>query len=380
MTKHHLMCGTWVKPGVIITVSFDTETLKLELVKKTEIPHDEPISWMSFDHQRKNIYGSSMKRWTSFRVDSPSEIVQTGSHPLGGHRTSSLSSPHSLPTLTFPARANDADTKTRAIFNLPAKQPPYAVYCNPFYDHAGYGNVFSVDASGAIKENIQNYEYCEKTAIHGMVFDPTETYLYSADMWANRIWCHKKIDDAGRMETVGYTEATQPKDHPRWVEMHPSGQYLYALMEGGNRLAEYVIDPQTKLPVYTHKTFPLIPPGIPNADTQYRSDVVFLNSSATYLFATSRSNTPKHLTGYIAAFKIAPSGAIEKQLFLNPTPTSGGHSNAVSPCPWSDEWLALTDDEEGGIEIYRWKDEFLARVARLEIKEPGFGMNAIWYD
>ena len=49
MTKHHLMCGTWVKPGVIITVSFDTETLKLELVKKTEIPHDEPISWMAFD-------------------------------------------------------------------------------------------------------------------------------------------------------------------------------------------------------------------------------------------------------------------------------------------------------------------------------------------
>lgn len=43
------MCGTWVKPGVIITVSFDTETLELELVKKTEIPHDEPISWMSFD-------------------------------------------------------------------------------------------------------------------------------------------------------------------------------------------------------------------------------------------------------------------------------------------------------------------------------------------
>ena len=246
-----------------------------------------------------------------------------------------------------------------------------------------------------MKENIQDFEYCEKTAIHGMVFDPSETYLYSADMWANRIWCHKKVDDAGRMETVGYTEATQPKDHPRWVEMHPSGQYLYALMEGGNRLCEYVIDPQTKLPVYTHKTFPLIPPGkfhtanhstvwltlpgIPNPDTMYRSDVVFLNKSASYLFATSRSNS-FDLTGYIAAFKIAPSGAIERQLFLNPTPTSGGHSNAVSPCPWSDEWLALTDDEKGGIEIYRWKDEFLARVARLEIPEPGFGMNAIWYD
>jgi carboxy-cis,cis-muconate cyclase len=111
----------------------------------------------------------------------------------------------------------------------------------------------------------------------------------------------------------------------------------------------------------------------------YRSDVVFLNKSASYLFATSRSNS-FDLAGYIAAFKIAPSGAIERQICLNPTPTSGGHSNAVSPCPWSDEWLALTDDEKGGIEIYRWQDEFLARVARLDIGEKGFGMNAIWYD
>jgi carboxy-cis,cis-muconate cyclase len=43
------MIGTWTPPGVIITVSFDDETLELELVKKTEIPEDEPISWMAFD-------------------------------------------------------------------------------------------------------------------------------------------------------------------------------------------------------------------------------------------------------------------------------------------------------------------------------------------
>lgn len=203
-----------------------------------------------------------MKKWSSHEVKSPSEIIHTGSFPIGGHR---MSRHACLITLIFAngftAKANDADTKTRAIFLLPAKQPPYAVYCNPFYDYAGYGNIFSVNEAGHMKENIQNYEYCEKTAIHGMVFDPSETYLYSADMWANRVWCHKKIDDQGRLETVGYTEAPAPKDHPRWVEMHPSGNYLYALMEAGNRLCEYVIDPQTKLPVYTHKTFPLIPPG-----------------------------------------------------------------------------------------------------------------------
>jgi carboxy-cis,cis-muconate cyclase len=47
--KHHLMIGTWTPPGVIITVAFDDEKLTLELVKKTDIPKDEPISWMTFD-------------------------------------------------------------------------------------------------------------------------------------------------------------------------------------------------------------------------------------------------------------------------------------------------------------------------------------------
>ena len=118
--------------------------------------------------------------------------------------------------------------------------------------------------------------------------------------------------------------------------------------------------------------------GIPNPK-MYRSDVVFPSPSGKYLFATSRANS-FDLSGYIAAFKLSSAGSIERQLFLNPTSTSGGHSNAISPCDWSDEWLALTDDQVGGLEIYRWHDEHLARIARVDVKEPGFGMNAIWYD
>lgn len=49
MPVHHLMIGTWTPPGAIFTVAFDDEKLTLELVKRTEIPHDEPISWMAFD-------------------------------------------------------------------------------------------------------------------------------------------------------------------------------------------------------------------------------------------------------------------------------------------------------------------------------------------
>ncbi|KAI7575762.1 Carboxy-cis,cis-muconate, partial [Hortaea werneckii] len=368
--KHHLMIGTWTPPGAIFTVEFDDETRSLELIKHTEIPQDQPISWMNFSHDRKNIYGAGIKKWGSYSVQSPTEIKHDSSIAMGGH-----------------PRANDADTKTRAIFVLGAKKAPYLVYGNPFYDHAGFINVHSVNSDGSLKENVQNAPLDERSAVHGMVFDKEEEYLYSADMWSNKIWCHKKARPArpckthqttlltsvqdmqtGFLTLVGSVTAPAPNDHPRWVEIHPSGAYLYALMEGGNRLCVYCIDPETRMPVYTRKTYPLIPPGMDQFHPKmYRSDVVFTSSSAKYLFATARSNSPQ-LTGYIAAFKLGEQGEIERQICLNPTPTSGGHSNAVSPCPWSDEWLALCDDEQGWVEMYRWHEEFLGRVAHLDVK------------
>lgn len=46
---HHLMVGTWTPPGAIFTFQFDDEALTLKLIKRTAIPEDEPISWMTFD-------------------------------------------------------------------------------------------------------------------------------------------------------------------------------------------------------------------------------------------------------------------------------------------------------------------------------------------
>jgi carboxy-cis,cis-muconate cyclase len=86
MPIHHLMIGTWTPPGAIFTVAFDDEKLTLELVHRTPIPEDEPISWMTFDHGKKNIYGAAMKKWSSFAVKSPTEIIHETSHPIGGDR------------------------------------------------------------------------------------------------------------------------------------------------------------------------------------------------------------------------------------------------------------------------------------------------------
>ena len=101
---------------------------------------------------------------------------------------------------------------------LAAQKPPYNVYGNPFYEHAGAGNIFSVSSSGSLEKNIQNYPYSPSSAIHGMVFDPTETYLYSADMWANKVWAHKKDPETGTLELVGSVDAPKKGDHPRYVQ------------------------------------------------------------------------------------------------------------------------------------------------------------------
>jgi hypothetical protein len=70
MIKHHLMVGTWLKPGAIFSFEFDEETLELNMIKRTEIPKDEPISWMalsvgiiaSLEEQLLKLIGSSTTR------------------------------------------------------------------------------------------------------------------------------------------------------------------------------------------------------------------------------------------------------------------------------------------------------------------------------
>jgi len=52
---HHLMIGTWTPPGAIFTVQFDDAALTLKLLKKTSIPEDEPISWMTFDVSTQSL-------------------------------------------------------------------------------------------------------------------------------------------------------------------------------------------------------------------------------------------------------------------------------------------------------------------------------------
>ena len=140
-----------------------------------------------------------MKKFSSYTVKDSTDIFHYASHcHTPWEETVCFVQTHlSLyPIYTLPAWATSPDTNTRAIFLLALKKAPYCVYGNTFYDYALYGNVFSVNEDGGMDKNIQNYGYQENLGVHGMVFDPTETYLYSADLRANKIWTHRK-DETG---------------------------------------------------------------------------------------------------------------------------------------------------------------------------------------
>lgn len=71
---------------------------------------------------------------------------------------------------------------------------------------------------------------------------------------------------------------------------------------------------------------------------------------------------------------------IDSQLFLTPTLTSGGLANAVTPSDFPDEFLALTDNEVGFVQIWRFDGKNAAIVDTLELDGEGCCANAIWYD
>lgn len=360
---HHLMVGSWTKPGGILTIKFDESNRTLELVKRTETPDQEPLSWITFSHDKKTIYGASMKMWRSFAVHSPSNILHASSKPLVGS-----------------AQALDESTTCRAIFTLAERKVPYNVLGVPFYDYATFLNVYSTNDEGTLQDNIQNLDFTNSSAAHCMVYDAAEEFLYTADLWGNKIWIHKKNSTTGLLDLIGTVDALSAYNGPRWVCLHPNDKVLYVVMETGNQLCVYDIDPATRMPVSTTTVYPLVPPALLSKSPRgYRSDTVFLSASTKYLFATSRCNTAG-LPGYIYVYELDEAGHVVKQIQELPTSTSGGQANAISPCPWSDEWVALCDQEHGWIEMYRWHDEQLCVTARLRVDSPGFCMNAIWYD
>jgi hypothetical protein len=122
-----------------------------------------------------------------------------------------------------------------------------------------------------------------------------------------------------------------------------------------------------------------------------------MSSSKTYLQVyqtrpTSPTKWPSHSatswarstnsTGYISTISLSPTGSLIKQLFLEPTTSSGGTVNSVAPAFFSDEWAALKDSSVGFVQVWRAtaNGSSAEAVATVQIDDGGCCANAIWCD
>ncbi|KAH7051082.1 putative carboxy-cis,cis-muconate cyclase [Macrophomina phaseolina] len=351
-TTHHLLVGTF-SGAHLYAVAFDDEALTLSLA--ANITAHAAHAWIALSHDSRALYAVEDGGWTSYAIDNTSSLTHTSTVALGGNCS--------------------AD---RSIYIVGAQHAPFNVYGDPFGDCA---NVLSIDAAtGALAAVAQNVSYGSGSGVHGLALSPDGRFLYSADDSGNAVWTHAVDGETGLLTEVSRLAAPAEGANPRHAAVHAEGKYLYVVLEEANELAQYRIDAATGVPVFENVTFPLIPASESSNNSNYWSDDVAVAASGSFLWASARSRDESR-PGYISGYSLSTTGAITKQIFLTNTATSGGSANAVTPAPFSDEFVALTDTQERFLQVWRYVNGSTAQVvARLDLQDGGCCANAVWLD
>jgi len=261
------------------------------------------------------------------------------------------------------------------VYILASRRPPYTVYGS-----LSCANYISVLADGSVGKATA-IQYNENVVIYGMAMDPSNNYLYSSDWQNGKIWTHR-VNGDGTLTVVGAVDAPSAVSAPRSIVVHPSGRAMYVILEAWNAIAYYTINPSNHMPNYTRALYPLVPTDAQAGNFGGHSAAVSLKGNI--LWATSHSRVPGQ-SGYITGYSLGETGAVYNPLFQVPTPTSGGRSNNVVACPWSENVVALTESEKGSVSIWRYANQTAKEVAKLDIQDatqPGWGCcsDAVWLD
>ncbi|KAK3695879.1 Lactonase, 7-bladed beta-propeller-domain-containing protein [Podospora appendiculata] len=372
--KHALFVGNLNAPASIYALEFDDETFDFQMTNN--ITADASHSWITFNHDKTNIYGTS------------NIAPRIASYAITSNKTLKLVKLIS---------ADKTCANHTSAFVVTSPQAPYHVITGAWPGPNACGMSFNVTQSGTLDRVVDSWAYANKSGVHGLALgrsndDSNSDTLYSADLNGDAIWTHQISREDGHAQYVGKI-GVKAGSHPRHLAAHPNGQRLYAVMEAGNRVAAFPIDQTTATVEDEESTFSLIPDSEFDVDStisNYWSAEVMLSANARFLWATARAQVNTRIPGYISAFLLDEQGAIVKRMFRVPTTTVAGIANAVSPAPWGSEWAALTDVFTGYVQIWKMADktegsygtEYATAdaVARVDIPDGGCCANAIWYN
>ncbi|KAH8893006.1 3-carboxy-cis,cis-mucoante lactonizing enzyme [Thozetella sp. PMI_491] len=275
---------------------------------------------------------------------------------------------------------------------------PYNVYIASWPGPNACALSLSTWANGTLDKAIDSWGYAPTSAVHGFALGSSTglgnaggQLLYSADVGGDSIWTHRVRASDGKVTQVG-RHTVAAGSHPRHLAVHPQGQYLYSVMEAGNRVAAFSLSSDFSQSGYIDEeesSYSLLPTAKDTAS--YWSAEVMLSQDARYLWATARAQQNTTRLGYISAFLLDDDGTIVKRMFMVPTTTKGGIANAIAPAPWGPAWAAMADFGTGYVQMWRMTGrnestdgvvEYTSAtaVARVDISDGGCCANVAWYD
>ncbi|TID27582.1 carboxy-cis/cis-muconate cyclase [Venturia nashicola] len=383
---HHVFVPSFTSPHLY---SLEYDDAKETLVQAGHTVGHDGHPWISFSYDKAALYAGETNGFASYKVNNSSSLSYKKSVPLPG-----------------PCSQKMAGFGTTYITSL--QKAPFTVYGAPF---GACLSAMRVEPDGTLLNSIQNITLESTSGIHGLAMGPDADFLFSADLSANGIWVHKVNQETGALTEVSFTPAPSVNAEPRHLIVHPSGRYLYVVMEAKNEVRVYAINfgqrsSQVKI-TDTGLSYSLIPKGSDPAD--YMANEVILSTDGAILFASTRyralrkqpqdeqAQSGRPLTkknglplkprrskakqkrapgaGYVTAILLLPqnegtnarnpqgAGFPLRQLFQSKTTTSGGMSNAVSPASWDRNYFTISDTEVGQVEV--WKIEGMSDEERF---------------
>lgn len=261
---------------------------------------------------------------------------------------------------------------------------------------------------------------------HGIEFD-VQGRAYVPDLGANAIWVHQpSAAGDGSLELLAKVDSPREHDGPRHAVVSKDGKMVYAVTEHSElgpdavvckrktarkmlkrvpsllsflvnfgRAAQY-LDVYDIVPTglaYRHSSSLLSATQDPH---DYRGDTVRVSHVTPFVFATTRGKDAS-VRGLLVAFELDSDPVNGGGALLRPgagptatfeTPTSGGKANAIEVLPArgrgqageKEEWLVLTDSEQGLVLIVSWDGKRFEEVSRVQLEHGDGASHAVWVE
>lgn len=325
----------------------------------------------------------------------------------------------------------DPQTKTPTLLNTkPVASLSGYVVVTPSGKHlisvgGPSGEVFALEADGRIGALVQTLAFRKESEVHDGARDgvahgsfgglrwgshsvdigPNGKGVYVADIGHNCIWSYALDESDAETDAETETEtgpgpgpgskaggarpplrlgtkhiSPRANDGPRHCWPHPRGRVLYCVQEHSSMVDAFRVGADGVTLAHMHGYSIL--PAHRSADQFWADEVRTSNLPADgrprYLYASTRGLEPG-TKGYVAAYELDDVGGIKgPALDVYETRTCGGLANAIEPAPQElyqrpeitgeEEFIALTDSEEGWVVVLGWDGKTFREVASVRLK------------